>query len=116
MAVIEAKISVTQLPEIGELFEVLVENVDQLPKAVVDALTFISDGDALIWDTGWLDDNGYDSSTVKVFADGKQIDRAASLHPIRKVIAAYDDNNQPYEIKAEHAQLVLGNGSILREW
>lgn len=116
MAKIETKISVTGVDVIKDLFEVLTENYDQLPENVKRSLEALTDGESLAWDSDWLADHGYDGLRANIFADGTKLENVKCLYPFRKVVSFYDENMIPREIKAEHAQITLDDGTVIREW
>lgn len=116
MANLEAKVTLSASKEMNELFEIIAENIDALPDSVRNAARALGDSDSLIWDSAWLKDNGYINISVSVFADGVKMANVKCLYPFRKVIAFYDENTLVREIKAEHAQMKLDDGYVIREW
>ena len=116
MTNLAVKVSVTDTNEVVELLEVLAENYDQLPSSVKLSLESLTNGETLSWNSDWLAKHGYDGTKVNVFADGVKINSVKCLYPFRKVIAFYDENTLVREIKAEHAQIKLEDGYVIREW
>jgi hypothetical protein len=116
MAKFDAQVSVMVSKEFEELFELLGEYHDQIPERIKEATKALANDETLCWDSDWLAEHGYDGMNANIFADGAKLEHVKCLYPFRKAVAFYDENMILREIKAEHAQIQLDDGYIIREW
>lgn len=111
MAKLESTINVIGLPQIRELFEIMAQHVDNMPKPVRDAIVALGN-DALVWDIDYLMSKGVSPSGCSVITDGVKHDRVIELYPFRRQVLTADGliNVKSAEVLNERGGHVCGWG------
>lgn len=111
MAKLESTINVIGLPQIRELFEIMAQHVENMPKPVRDAIVALGN-DALVWDSRYIEDKSARPSACSVILDGVKHDRVIELYPFRRQVLTADGliNVKVAEVLNERGGRVCGWG------
>ena len=78
----EITIKATDIDAVQDLLELLAENLSDLPLPVIEALSRLSDGEALVWDRQYFHNLGIPAYELEVFVDGVLESHVARIKPL----------------------------------